>query len=359
MAPSLMSARAAVSEPTSPEAEMVHGLGSVVLVSFGVNTRQGNTFLQEAEQHGFEVHDVRRDMPRDPSTYVKHGEDGTSENVQRAIFQQEGFPKAVLEVIEAVWKNPRQGVHCSKGLHRANVIARMAESVLNTLVDENGQRLFNCKHFPLCHADRPQQAREIIDDAVRWVAEPWCVMPLPVELFGIAAATENPRSMANWQSVVDTCSSWYKPHVASEPEEPPASPAALPADTPQAEPPQKRQRTVDSPSRAPGMQPRGSAGRSSYDVVGSAGRSSSDVVEESAPAPPWVSFNKDAMNWDGFMKSHGLDEAARQEVFLLATHSDPGWRAANSFLTKLIKKHTDGDSISTRGGRAYNRTRNG
>jgi hypothetical protein len=83
------------------------------------------------------------------------------------------------------------------------------------------------------------------------------------------------------------------------------------------------------------------------------------VVEESAPAPPWVSFDQDAMNWDGFMKSHGLDEAARQEVFLLATHSDPGWRAANSFLTKLIKKHTDGDSISTQGGRAYNRTRNG
>ena len=352
MAPSLMSARAAVSEPTSPEAEMVHGLGPVVLVSFGVNTRQGTTFLQEAEQHGFDVHDVRRDMPRDPSTYVKHGEDGTSENVQRAIFQQEGFPKAVLEVIEAVWKNPRQGVHCSKGLHRANVIARMAESVLNTLVDDNGQRLFNCKHFPLCHADRPQQAREIIDDAVRWVAEPWCVMPLPVELFGIGAATENPRSMANWQSVVNTCSSWYKPHVASEPKELPASPAALPADTPQAEPPMKRHRTVNSPSR-------GAAGRSSHDVAGPAGRSSSDVVEESAPAPPWVSFNKDAMNWDGFMKSHGLDEAARQEVFLLATHSDPGWRAANSFLTKLIKKHTDGDSISTRGGRAYNRTRNG
>ena len=352
MAPSLMSARAAVSEPTSPEAEMVHGLGPVVLVSFGVNTRQGTTFLQEAEQRGFDVHDVRRDMPRDPGTYVKHGEDGTSENVQRAVFQQEGFPKAVLEVIEAVWKNPRQGVHCSKGLHRANVIARMAESVLNTLVDDNGQRLFNCKHFPLCHADRPQQAREIIDDAVRWVAEPWCVMPLPVELFGIGAATENPRSMANWQSVVNTCSSWYKPHVASEPEELPASPAALPADTPQAEPPMKRHRTVNSPSR-------GAAGRSSHDVAGPAGRSSSDVVEESAPAPPWVSFNKDAMNWDGFMKSHGLDEAARQEVFLLATHSDPGWRAANSFLTKLIKKHTDGDSISTRGGRAYNRTRNG
>ena len=264
----------------------------------------------------------------------------------------------------ATWRRSgpdgRITVHCNKGLHRANVIARHVESLLNTVTDKNGARVFNAKHFALCHATHRGEAEQVLADAKRWWFDPWCVMTKPTTIFGYEAATQNPRAMDNWASVQDWVHGGQEPAVSEHPAPPEPSqradvyprepePVRVAAHFPRepSVPPTKRQRLQQAPlppPAPPAVVP--SSAVPSGGAAGSGGPSTGGPISGEGAIPPWVTFERDARVWDKVMQEHGVEETSRQEVFLLATHSEAGWRAANSLLAKLSKKKSDGFASS-------------
>jgi len=326
----LASAGGVVAEPA--EEEMTEAK-VVVIVSCGINTDVGKRWLDQAEKHGFAVFDLRTQLTKDPYHHVQHQQDGKHHDTQVCVFSQDGFSEVMRMLLDEVWRNGQITLHCSKGLHRANVTARMLESLLNSVVNARGERLFNAKHFPLCDV-RWHEFDSVIEDARKWWFEPWCEMTKPEVVFGKAAATENPRAMANWRSAVEVIEGWTEyPSEAAK-----AGP--MPPDHPH-----------------PGV----------YDAAGasaSASAAAGPMPPDLPPPPPkkarwddatpsiaaaephddeaWVTFDRDPKAWNQFLARHNVDIVARQELFLLATHSDHGWRAANSLLAKLAKKKSDG-----------------
>ena len=62
--------------------------------------------------------------------------------------------------------------------------------------------------------------------------------------------------------------------------------------------------------------------------------------------PKWVSFERRPEVWSEVLQDYGVDVTAGKDLFLLATHSDAGWQAANSIIAKLLKKKSDGEVFS-------------
>ncbi len=63
---------------------------TVVIISCGIKTEQGQWWLEDARDLDSSIFDVRQAMPFDPSVHVQHKEDGTTPNCQRSVFAQEG-----------------------------------------------------------------------------------------------------------------------------------------------------------------------------------------------------------------------------------------------------------------------------
>jgi len=312
-----------------PAKEEMTEVKIVVIVSCGINTDVGKRWLDQAEKHGFVVFDVRDQLTRDPYHHVQHHQDGKHHDTQVCVFSQDGFAELMKTLLDEAWDNGRMTLHCSKGLHRANVTGRMLESLLNSVVNAHGERLFNAKHFPLCDV-RWNEFSSVIEDARKWWLEPWCEMTKPEEVFGKAAATENPRAMANWRAAVEVIEGWTGSASAS------ASASASQIDNRAACPYPREAPMVPVPPELPPPPPK---------------KARKEELPPLAAAEPhddesWVTFERDAKAWNSFMVQHNVDTVARQELFLLATHSEHGWRAANSLLAKLAKKKSDGANPS-------------
>jgi hypothetical protein len=62
------------------------------------------------------------------------------------------------------------------------------------------------------------------------------------------------------------------------------------------------------------------------------------------PAEAWEHTQRGSVQgWKEILAEHGVDRLAQQALYLLAQHSDEGYRSANSIVHKVIKKASSTD----------------
>jgi hypothetical protein len=62
--------------------------------------------------------------------------------------------------------------------------------------------------------------------------------------------------------------------------------------------------------------------------------------------PDWASFEPNVENWWQLFDKLNVDESARMSLFVLAQHSEQGFKEANQITLKLIKKVNESTHIS-------------
>ena len=75
-----------------------------------------------------------------------------------------------------------------------------------------------------------------------------------------------------------------------------------------------------------------------------------DELSQQSGLPEWATFGRNPAAWLRFLEIHGVDEVARQSVFLLAQHSEKGFQKANEVIGKILKKFADGVLITNPSG---------
>lgn len=281
-------------------------------------------------------------------------------------MKQEKWAELMEMLMTEAWEHKKFAINCKSGDHRANVTGRMLESALNSITI-SGERVFNCKHFMLgsSHAKSRKAVDTVIDEAVSWFKDAWCVMPTPDKLFGYEAATMSGEAFKSWTKINDLIIDWAKwtdPDAEHEGDTPPVGEAMAPwneaaSHVDDAIPKvgeatshgvgasehtnhgSEQAMSDEPPTKKPRMPPQEPPPQellSQYAARASASASSSGTVAFDVPS--WATFEQSAHAWYGLLKSHGVDDIATQSVFLLATHSHEGWLQANSILAKLCKK---------------------
>lgn len=310
---------------------------TVTIVSFGTSSPANDLWQHELKGDTWSHYDCRDYLPRDPSVHVHYNEDGTCENTQRAVYQQKYWPELMEKLLTDVWSRRCMSVCCNKGKHRSNVTARTMESLLNSATDHEGRRYFNCKHFALGQAGR-SEAADIIQRAKDWAASPWVMMPRPAEVFGQQAALESPDAFRNFEQVKIIVDRW-----SMAPEEAAAVKRA------RVEPPASEEHAGKWSPTPPSVPPPAWM----YDDDSGVHSSSAAAAAASSPRteiPEWVTFSQDASKWYSFLRSHNVDENAVASLVLLASHSEQGWRSANSIIAKIAKKAGDGVALGNPSG---------
>ena len=76
----------------------------------------------------------------------------------------------------------------------------------------------------------------------------------------------------------------------------------------------------------------------------------SDEPSQQNELPEWATFGQNPATWFRFLETHGVDEVARQTLFLLAQHSETGFQKANEVIGKILKKMADGVHLNNPSG---------
>ena len=377
----------------------------ISLVSIGFQDTWGKEFLKWGAVEQWHVVDVRS-LHRDPADIVSHHETGDSPNVQVAVIGQDGFPGLVSQIVETALKGAsRIAIACNKGRHRSIVVARMVEDILNQLPVSSpvGPARLTAKHFIMSSVANQASFRRITDDIMAWGEAPWW-MPsttglLPWESrWAHATAMSSRLSAQNWRAVAEWVDllvlsggeasiSVLLPHVSMIDPAPAAPPAAsgaasssvvasavassaaqpeygwLAGPTPPAEPPSASQlargradiapeEEWDDEEQVTAVRSRRRACSVHRGTKISPRKRFSSIACQTDPHEPaakrhpkWVSFDRRPEVWADVLKDIGVDATAGQDLFLLATHSDGGWQAANAIMAKLVKKKRDGEDF--------------
>ena len=72
----------------------------------------------------------------------------------------------------------------------------------------------------------------------------------------------------------------------------------------------------------------------------------------------WETAERNVMVWADVLRNAGCDETSRQELFLLAQHSDDGFKEANSIIGKILKKRSDKEVVANMSGFVHSCVRN-
>ena len=304
--------------------------------------------------------DTRTFMPKDPNATVKHGENGTFTGTQKAIFSQTTWPALMQHILTEAWSNPRVSLLCNQGMHRSDVSGRVAASLLNSLHDAGGSRLFNAQFFSLSGLS-PRQVETTIADITMWASGPWCLMDSPSVVFGEEAANQSRVGSSHFAMVKGIVGSWVDgSHVQAARE---ASETSTETDSSGREEARgtKRQWEGEPDDSHRGWSSswwggdhssHGDVQSSEYGAGVGSCRGSGDGhgVAAVAEEEPWVSFTADATQWSQFLRSAGVDDGARATLFLLAQLHEQGWHAANAIIAKLSKKKADGEVLQNPSG---------
>ena len=295
--------------------------------------------------HGFAEFDCRHWLQKEPVTKVAHSDDGLSTATQTAVFSSEGFDELMRELVDCAWVNQKISLACRAGLHRSQTAGRFLESILNQVVDVNGKRVYNARHFTLGRVTDSRHIDRVLTDARRWYQSPWCVAVQPAsesDVFGHQTAMQSSFTADVWRGILQYVGEQYSGYDVTEQEwyeGPPAAAAEPAAKKPRPEgprqpavpPPPPLDVKASGPVRKPWQQP---AQRPPQPQLAGPG-------QRVGQCPPWVTFNQDATVWASVLQEAGVDSIAQQELFLLSTHSREGWEAANALIAKILKKTSD------------------
>ena len=294
--------------PPPPQAPEVSG---VCVVSFGFDTNLGNrlldTIADEATYGEWVIKDIRKDLKKDPATAIGHGEDGRSAQTQKIVIGQPNFPQLIHDLCKLVADGDRQlAIGCRPGCHRADTAARFLCEVLNYVTDTNGNRLFTARRYGISSCYGKKDFYHIMGQIKVWNASPWCVMEAATvkrDLYAYDAAMHTEASAQNWDQAWKLVFELWP----SEPEGQPQPPAAD-EDNELPEPPKSKQRCSEG-------------------------------------SESWSTFDRRVEVWNDTLITWSIDTTARMELFLLAQHSDDGYKEANAVIAKLLKKKSDNETM--------------
>ena len=308
----------------------------ITIVSFGATVQSGKMFLEEAREQ-FHLIDAREYLPKDPASVVSHEQNGTFTTTQNTIFGQNGVVDLLQQLVEAASDEEKLGIGCRQGMHRSDTIARALEDALNMVIDNDGNRVYNAKHFPLSSALGKKGYTQMLAEAKKWSRKPWVVMeggPMPhKQRYGYEACTMSEAASRNWLAFHSWLDEQYgtMPKPLLPPPPPPPVPIVIKDEEAKEEQHEDRQAAdlLDVGFGVHGVQ-----------------HAPEPTLPSGSKRPfrepePWETFNRDPSVWVEVLATAGVDTVARQELFLLAQHSDAGFTEANSIIGKLLKKQAD------------------
>jgi hypothetical protein len=223
---------------------------NVAIVTIGARTKAGKVVrsrLAAADYHQVVVVDVRDWMPKNPDRdeQIKHDWDGLHMAVQRAVFDQSGYAKCVLDNL-AVIRDLRDDdvvnmvvvFLCTAGLHRCYCTAESTLQLLNLCRNEDDSRMFRAMHFPMAELTQDNQIGKAWSEALRWARDPWedaeTLFTGDIkEMFGYQGARQRSNAFVNLKALhTCACDIVFRKPDADEPAKLPADDgsAKLPAD---------------------------------------------------------------------------------------------------------------------------------
>ena len=291
---------------------------AITLVSFGFGESSSKMLLELiSDDDDWFIIDVAKLLKKDPFSVVGRGENGEYPQTQKMVFAQDAFPTTTINLFNILigaipgkdYSN--MAIGCNRGIHRSDTMSRELEELLNSIVDEHGERLFNVMHFPLSQCYNKTDVGTTLDNAMRWSSSPWQMKaggPKPVrERYAYDACSTMPKASEHWHFI------W-------------ASVFTVYPDSEYDGEPKPKVARVD------------------------------DVVDEEVAEaivtelPEYVSIQSDIKLWYTFLNDQGCDEDSVMELYALAQLNRHGYERANACIGKFLKKKADGDKINNASG---------
>ena len=340
-------------EPEQPKLRLP---APIALVAFGYKVPDHLKKINEIIA-GANVTDVRPHLPRQRNGPVDHTQNGTYTNTQAKILACPQFGDYAVSILKDIAADPYSiGLSCygcTQGEHRADVLVRMLEQVLNSVV-LHGERVFHAKTFCL-NESKVGGVAYALDNAKEWMAEPW----LPLEathvslsdrksLYGYAGAQDNRVAFKQFTTIIDfgenvdllsICSEMIEgmplpdeeraDEVDDETEDPPDEEDDCDYDEPPPPPPAKKART--------------SSWKGKGDSKGKGERKSMCSMNEAVgeSPPPWASDEFNVKDWWPVLHSRAVDHLAAQTLYLLAQYNEHGKKEAHSIISQLTFRRLD------------------
>jgi hypothetical protein len=319
------------------------------------------------------------------SLQVTRGEDGDDDATVQAIYSQDAFGSFIVGMLHDMYSNSRyphvEHLSCHTGAHRAHTAGKTLAAAANALVDENGDRVFNCQHW----ATHKLWKRDAVNDAVmqagKWVSDPWTDVEGGIGercyRYAYQAAMRRETSAGQFKVIwdaVDVMNDRAEFTETSFVETPPSVAESFTPPQPPTPPRPMRKRSIAMPQEV-----RQTRARISADVVevlrerdevrrmerqfarARDDRESElreDREERAIEKARWhreeheswqqVGDNVDLADaWTSTLNELGVDEPAQRELFLLGQANSTTRSAAAGVIAKLLKKSTDGETYRT------------
>jgi len=177
---------------------------------------------------------------------VPHETNGLNAMVQRAVFSQPQFYALVAKFLndfsnyaldlrtahaQGTDHRPLRLIcsgECRSGFHRADTWGRTSEALLNSLIDADGVRIANCKHFSMSECTGHRSRKSTGEAALDWLAAPWLASPCPLALpspdrYGFEGAMHRKASATHYGNMwryVETLNAWGFKATKATPERP-------------------------------------------------------------------------------------------------------------------------------------------
>ena len=167
---------------------------------------------------------------------VRKDEDCAYDMTVISIFSQDRFVMEIWEAVEICVRdrsNPadlQEGTFingvCHTGNHRASTYGKTLVTVLNAMLDGDGNRMFNACWFPTHRITKPDPALKAYESAKRWVLSPWetadagpGVISSRSKYWGYNQCMQREAAMTNWHRIFDIALDYGPAHDALEAED--------------------------------------------------------------------------------------------------------------------------------------------
>jgi len=160
----------------------------VIVVSYGENhwaQPRIDQWLEELHDKGvvMKIIDYRKRMA-DPSMNVNKGEHGKTASTCRAVYAMAkpsnwhgdscSLTDNLEELLDFLLEHPEcrvVGGYCTTGFHRADTTGRILQDMLNSIVDQDGNQIYNCLHVTAAECLRHWDLGEAIRSGHQWIMD--------------------------------------------------------------------------------------------------------------------------------------------------------------------------------------------
>ena len=286
---------------------------------------------------------------------VRNGEDYTFETTLLAVYGQSQFSRVCIDVCESIITSPDSNIahgQCNTVFHRASTVMKTCQSMLNSLLNKNGNRRYNAQFYPLYRYDKRLVLRAELANALEWADHPWTIVQENDDKgFAYEVATRRHSSFRQFTNLWNWVDAQNDQCRADDDEVTACSKSPSPAD--EASPRDRhpalagRQSTrSDGIVDNRGKRAHRDDSREPIDSDRPTAGASQLAVDDGEPA--WASIHNPnlARCWRAELMRLGIDDQAQKKLFALAQEGSAGRSLALGLIGKLLKDETDDNDNS-------------